>query len=82
MDEQLKNIDIDYDPANDVLYCSFGRAPADAISVEESDGVFIRVHPETNKPVGVTIVDFSRRFTLHPGQRVTVALTSPVEVTA
>jgi len=27
MDEQLKNIDIDYDPTNDVMYCAFARHP-------------------------------------------------------
>ena len=64
------------------MYCSFGSAPAEAISVETSEGVFVRVHPETNKIVGITIVDLSRRFTLNPGQRVSVALTSPVEATA
>jgi len=81
MDEQLKNIDIDYDPTSDVLYCSFGSAPVEAISLETSDGVFIRVNPETNKTVGITVVDFSRRFTLHPGMKVSVAL-SPVDATA
>jgi hypothetical protein len=78
----LKNIDIDYDTANDVMYCSFGSSPAEAVSVEVSDGVFVRMHPETNKPLGVTIIDFSRRFTLHPGQKVSVSLTTPVEVPA
>ena len=82
MDEQLKNIDIDYDPTSDVMYCSFGKTPAEAISVETSEGVFIRLDPETNKPVGITIVDFSRRFTLHPGRHVSVALIPPVEVVA
>lgn len=82
MDEQLKNIDIDYDPTNDVMYCSFGSGPAEAISVETSEGVFVRVDPDTNRPLGVTIVDFSRRFSLNPGQRVSVSLTSPVEATA
>lgn len=56
MDEQLKNIDIDYDQMNDVMYCSFGKVPAEAVSVEESHGVFIRVNPDTNNPVGVTIL--------------------------
>jgi len=82
MDEQLKSIDIDYDTKNDVMYCSFIAGSAEAISVETEDGVFIRMDPATNKPVGVTIVDFSRRFVLHPGQKVSVPLTPPVEAVA
>jgi hypothetical protein len=82
MDEQLKNLNIDYDPKSDVMYCSFGTTPVDAISMETSEGVFVRLHPETNKPVGITIVDFSRRFTLNPGQIVSVALAPPIEATA
>ena len=79
MDEQLKNIDIDYDPTNDVMYCSFVSTPVEAISVEMTDGVFVRVDPETNRPVGVTIVDFFKRFTQHPNERVSIPLTAPVE---
>lgn len=81
MDEQLKNIDIDYDPVSDVMYVAFG-SPVDAISVETSEGVFVRTHPRTGKAVGITIVDFSRRFTQHPGKKVSVALTSPIEASA
>jgi hypothetical protein len=73
MGEPLSNLDIDYDPVTDVMYCSFG-SPVEAVSVETSDGVFLRVDPETNIPVGVTIVDFSKRFTEHPGQKVSVVL--------
>ncbi len=78
MDKQLNNIDINYDPTSDVMYCSFGGPPSEAYSVETSEGVFIRLHPETNQPVGITIIDFSRRFTLHPGQKVSISLNSPL----
>ena len=81
MDEQVKNIDIDYDPVSDVMYWSYGP-PAEAISVEVSEGVFIRLDPDSNKPVGATIVDFSRRFTQKPGQKVSVPLVTPVEAVA
>ena len=49
MDQKVNNIEFDYDPSTDVMYCSFGN-PADAISVETTDGVFIRFDPETNRP--------------------------------
>ena len=74
MDQTLNNIDFDYDPENDVMYCSFGP-PVEAISVQcPEDGVFVRMHPETRKAVGITIVDFSRRFSQHPGDKVSVPL--------
>ena len=67
------NFDIDYDPKADVLYCSFG-VPVEAISKEITDGVFVRVDPKTNQTVGVTIIDFSRRFTQRPVERVSLLL--------
>jgi hypothetical protein len=73
MDEPLNNIEINYDPKNDVMYCSFGK-PTDAISVERSEGVFARLDPETNKVVGLTIVNFLRRFEQHPGENVSLSL--------
>jgi len=82
MDEQLNNIEINYDTVNDVMYCSFGGKPVEAISEERSEGVFVRVHPETNKVVGLTIVHFSRRFAQHPGQNVSVSLSPPVAAIA
>lgn len=75
MDEQ-KNLNINYDPTADVLYCSFG-SPVDAISMETTEGVFLRVDPNTNKTVGVTVVDFSRRFTQHPTEQVSVPFSVP-----
>jgi hypothetical protein len=74
MGDALNTFDIDYDPANDIMYCSFGD-PIDAVSVETSDGVFLRVHAETNMPVGVTIVDLFKRFTERPAQKLSIALT-------
>jgi hypothetical protein len=62
-----------YDPHADVLYCWAGE-PKEAISVEAEPGVFFRLDPITDQPVGVTIVDFVERFTSHPGSIVSVPL--------
>lgn len=63
MDE--KELKISYDPKGDVLYCSFGD-PREAISIEQ-EGMIIRLDPETEDVIGVTVVDFSKRFREHPG---------------
>ncbi len=60
-----QKLELQYDPKGDVLYCSFG-APVEAVSVETSEGVFVRLSQDTNVPVGVTIIDFSKRFREHP----------------
>ncbi len=60
-----------YDPQADVLYCWTGE-PQEAISVETEPGVFFRLDPASDKPVGVTIVDFVERSKSHPGSIVSV----------
>ena len=72
------NFDIHYDPAADVLYCSFGP-PQEAIGEEFGDGVVVRRNPNTNAIVGVTVVDFSQRFAAHPKNTVSVPLDPHVE---
>lgn len=71
MDE--KTLKIKYDRAVDVLYCSFGD-PVPALSVERDHGIVIRLDPDTDKVVGVTVVDFFKRFADHPEQSVDVPL--------
>ena len=51
-----------YDREADVLYLSFGRPEKGMQYVEADNDVILRVHPRTKKIVGVTIVDFARRF--------------------
>ena len=70
---RLGKLDISYDPAADVFYCSFGD-PREAIGTEVEEGVIVRSDPETNEVVGITIIDFSRRFTLQPAKVVSVPL--------
>jgi uncharacterized protein YuzE len=67
-------IRLNYDPKGDVLYCSFGE-PREAISIEsEEEGKFFRVDPETNEVVGITVVDFSKRFAAQPGNTITLPI--------
>ncbi len=50
-----------YDKEGDVLYLTIGE-PQVAISREMGDDVLLRVHPETGKIVGMTILNFASRF--------------------
>ncbi len=52
---------ISYDKAADVLYLAFGK-PREGIDREVTDGVFVRVNSRTRRAVGMTIVDFEKRF--------------------
>jgi len=68
-----------YDRSADVLYCSFGE-PRPAISVEEDNGVVLRLDPDTDELIGITIVDFFKRFAEHPNDSVDVPLAATVGV--
>lgn len=50
-----------YDREADVLYLSIG-APRRAVSREIGDDVLLRVDPETDDVVGLTIMNLSSRF--------------------
>lgn len=52
---------ISYDKQADVLYLAFGT-PKEGIDKEINPGVFVRVDEETNRAVGMMLVDFERRF--------------------
>ena len=54
-----------YDAKGDVLYFSVGDA-REAISAEVEDGVIMRTDPSTDEVVGITVIDFSKRFMDHP----------------
>jgi uncharacterized protein YuzE len=51
---------LSFDAKADVLYCSFGD-PTEAIAVELENGVVVRLNPETDEVVGVTVIDFLKR---------------------
>jgi len=56
-----KALNIDYDSTADVLYVSFGR-PKRAVCVEVNDGDLVRVDAYTDKIVGITIIDFRKKY--------------------
>jgi uncharacterized protein YuzE len=51
---------IHYDSEADVLYISFGE-PRPAEGLDIGDGTILRVYPETEEVVGLTILDFTKR---------------------
>ena len=52
---------IRYDQEADVLYGTCGK-PIYTDYVEHSDSVILRLDPETERVVGLTIIDFSQHF--------------------
>lgn len=70
MDEKKVALNISYDAENDILYCFLGE-PREAYSVEVQDGIFARLDPETDQSIGMTVIDFSKRFANHPGDMLT-----------
>lgn len=58
---------IDYDATADVLYVSFGK-PKPAICVEVNEGDLIRVDAYSDKIVGITVVDFKKRYMVRTSQ--------------
>lgn len=54
-------LNIDYDEGADILYVSFGK-PKPAICVEVNDGDLVRVDAYSDNIVGITIIDFKKRY--------------------
>ncbi|MFA4889916.1 MAG: DUF2283 domain-containing protein [Candidatus Omnitrophota bacterium] len=50
-----------YDKRNDILDISVGK-PKKAVSKELGKDILIRVLPQTNKIVGLTVLNFEQRF--------------------
>ena len=51
---------ISYDAESDVLYITLGSAQP-AIAVETQDGNLMRIDPETDELVGITVLDFKEK---------------------
>lgn len=60
-----RKISISYDKDADVVYLSF-NGPSVAEGEEIEDGVFARYDPKTRELVGLTILNFSKKFALKP----------------
>lgn len=60
-----KKMYISYDKEVDVVYLSFGR-PTKAEGEEVQEGVFARYKPNTKELVGLTIINFSKKFGVEP----------------
>ncbi len=73
MVQAANELNFKYDRAVDVLYYSFGE-PRPALSVEHQNGVVVRLDPDTEEVVGITIIDFFKRFAEKPNELVSVPL--------
>jgi len=58
--KEMKGISLNYDNENDVLYLYFEKVQ-EAVSREIADGVFVRLDPNTDQVVGVTILDLRKK---------------------
>jgi uncharacterized protein YuzE len=56
-------LNCEYDAENDILYAWIGDKPRQAITYETDEGHLVRLDPETQGFVGVTIFEWSHRST-------------------
>lgn len=63
LEERLRTSDVrvGYDREHDMLLITIGE-PQEAITEEVSKGLYVRVDPETEKIVGMTITSFEKGF--------------------
>lgn len=59
--QKMKSKFLDYDIENDVLYIYFEKAQ-EAISREVGDGIFLRLDPNTDQVVGVTVLNIRKKI--------------------
>ena len=58
--EKKEKVDWEYDAEGDVLYLSFGE-PQEAEGIDIGEGMIVRVDPQSNEVVGITIIGLSQR---------------------
>jgi len=56
----IQKIKYNYDNINDILYIDF-IYPLAAYSEEVENGIFLRINPKNEKPVGLTIFSYKNR---------------------
>ncbi len=60
LQERQSNLNWDYDADADALYISIGE-PKVAEGIDIGEGVIVRVNPQSNEVVGLTIIGLSKR---------------------
>jgi uncharacterized protein YuzE len=60
LQERQSNLNWDYDAEADVLYISIGE-PRVAEGIDIGEGIIVRVSPQNNEVVGLTIIGLSKR---------------------
>ncbi|MCK4323524.1 MAG: DUF2283 domain-containing protein [Armatimonadetes bacterium] len=68
MDATSLETTINYDAVADVLYVSLGL-PRAAVCMEPEEGVVLRLDPETDEVIGITIIGARRRLAEQPEWR-------------
>ena len=62
MDEPgASHLTVDYDAEMDVLYVSKGT-PQPGVAIEIEEGIVLRLDPDTQEVLGLTILDFRAEF--------------------
>lgn len=78
MDENLR---FSYDIDADVLYMSVG-APQECIGELDDNGIIIKFDPnQPNKVLGITILDFQKRFSSPHAKPLPINLTAELQPT-
>ncbi|MGA1865813.1 MAG: DUF2283 domain-containing protein [bacterium] len=57
----IKKLRMSYDKDGDILDLSLGE-PTEAVSKEIEDDLFIRLDPNTNEVIGISILNFEKWF--------------------
>jgi uncharacterized protein YuzE len=79
--EKKNKINWDYDADADVLYISFGN-PKNAEGVDIGEGTIIRIEPDSNEIIGITILNpLHRTLTSLKGKPLLIRKKKPVIAT-
>lgn len=78
---QVGRLEVLYDKEVDVLYLSIGT-PRPADTFEEKEGLLIDRDPETREVVGLTVLDYERKFRRLPDLSWVRQLHLPTDLTS